>query len=220
MRLSGMSSALRQRAEPDGVGPDRDRQDGGYTIVEFIVAMGIFTVLLAIFMVGMVNMTKATVRTQNTADESQQSRKVFSTFDHNLRYSTAYNIPGQGASGNWYVEALQESETVGVPPTCIQYKVDVTGRTLQQRQWPSTTPVAGEAGWSTVAYWVQPTGTLPPFSMPPTDASFSKQRIQVQLSVSRKAGAAGVALNTTYIARNSTNGRLPTTAVCTGVTRS
>ena len=72
------------------------RDDSGMSLVELIVAMGIFSIVIAIFMAGIVTMTRNTVRVQVTSDASESVRRVFQRLDKQVRYADAINLPGSG----------------------------------------------------------------------------------------------------------------------------
>ena len=63
--------------------------DSGFTLVEMIVAMGIFAVLLAIFATAVQSFSATTVRTLRTSDQSTQARIVFNLFDKQVRAASA-----------------------------------------------------------------------------------------------------------------------------------
>ncbi|WP_158257173.1 PulJ/GspJ family protein [Kineococcus xinjiangensis] len=204
--------------------PLPERRDGGFTVVELVVAMSIFTVILAIFMAGVVSMTKSTVKAQNTSDESAQARKIFQTFDHQLRYADAVNWPNQAADGYWYVDFRTRATVAGAPSECVQFRLNTAERTLERRAW-KVAPTVTAPPWSTAASWVglPPAGTAP-FKLEVTSAEHQHQRLTVDLSVSRKSGQPGTRLHSTFVARNTTpmtrtNDPAPSAAVCTEVPR-
>src|SRR5690349_12465825 len=95
------------------------RDDSGFTLVEMIVAMGIFAMLLAIFATAVQSFSKSTVRALRTSDQTTQARVVFDLFDKQVRAASAISIPALSGV-DWYVEYLDET---GAASTCTQWVV-------------------------------------------------------------------------------------------------
>ncbi|WP_432487600.1 PulJ/GspJ family protein [Kineococcus sp. SYSU DK018] len=189
------------RRAPDPAGEDRD---GGFTLVELIVAMGIFTLVLAVFMSGVLVMYRDTNRSQAVASTSDALRKTFMTMDRQVRYAEGVNYPGL-VDGSYYVEFRSPSDG-GEPATCYQWRYDASAGTLAYRTWAAT----GSPGSS----WVQTAAGLltglssSPFTMlkaevttETTKVSYTRQRLQVQLAGARAGGAEQT--STTFVATNS-----------------
>ena len=76
--------------------PGSDRaclRTAGFTLVELVVAMGLFAVLLAVLMSAIIGMIGNLRKTQGIADASGQARVAFDRLDRQLRYATAVNRP-------------------------------------------------------------------------------------------------------------------------------
>ena len=71
----------------------QSRDESGMTLVELLVAMGIFSLVLAVFGAGVVSMTKSTARVSATSDVTNEARRAFSLLDKQVRYATAINSP-------------------------------------------------------------------------------------------------------------------------------
>lgn len=210
------------------------------TLVELIVAMGIFTVIIAVFMAGVVVMTRDTARAQAVSDAGTEVQGIFQRFDRDVRYASAINLPwfGSGAgAGSYYVEYLVSAVEGGTAPQCTQWRyVPGTGGkngVLQRRSWPDGSVPSPLPAWRTEASNVRNDLTQPaqrPFQMSVT----LKQQLRVVLDVGPgPAGAQarkGAGLDAFFVARNTTdltatrtdkNGdRLSDSPVCQGVGRS
>ncbi|NMM16799.1 MAG: type II secretion system protein [Cellulomonas sp.] len=198
------------------------------TLVELLVAMGIFVVVLAVFMAGVVSMTRTTARSQAVSDATSASRKVLDRFDKQVRYSTGINMPSSGLSGAYYVDFSMPAQIAGAAPVCIQWRFDPTAGTIALRSWTDSTPPTPTA-WSTVAINVRnPMPTKPPFRMIASNAATSQQSLVVYLDIGT-VSSPGVVVSTTYVARNTTDKTmtnqdlnldgLSDTPVCAGVPR-
>ena len=208
----------RRRAQPDV------RPDAGMTLVELIVAMGIFTIVIAVFMSGIVVMTRDTARAQAVADSGDGVRLAFQRFDKEVRYAAAINRPGFGSDGAYYVEYLTTAVEVGTPPICTQWRVVPGAKVLQRRSWNNTSP-ANATRWLTVTDNVRNdlsvTSQLP-FVFTPAGTVRLNQSLQVFLDVGNGAAGTdalkGAQLEAEFVARN-TDGTTPTnstteTTVC------
>jgi len=189
----------------------RDR-DEGMTLVELIVAIGIFTLVLVVFMGGVVMMTRGTVRADVTAASGDAVRLAFQRMERQVRYSESVNYPGTGASGRRYVEFRTGAAVSGTGQAmCTQWRWDPSTGDLQSRTWRD---VAGPTlpAWSTLITDVQTdpdhTAREYPFEVLAAVAGDNqpRQRLVLRLRVGDAAVGAGAASESTFVARNSSVG--------------
>jgi prepilin-type N-terminal cleavage/methylation domain-containing protein len=181
----------------------RHRADeGGYTLVELLVAMGLFGVLIAIYMAGIVQMTRSTVRVQNVTGSTDEARRAFDRFDHQLRYASAVNRPVE-VGNDWYLEFLTTA-TGTSSGQCTQWRLLSATDQLQLRTWPDVaTPVA--TNWVTVASHVvnDPNQVSQyPFGFHPADSTYNRQSLDLTLLVSN-GPTGGAQVKATFVARNT-----------------
>ncbi len=196
-------------------GQDDGHRDAGFTLVELLVAMGLFAVLLTVMMGAIGAMTTDLRKTNGVSEAADQARRAFDRLDKQVRYADAISTPGKVGS-DWYVEFLT-TDTQG-QHVCRQWRVEASTDRLQQRSWtPGTTP-SSTPSWATVAVGVvNDPVALPPFVAEPTAAD-SDQQLSIDLLVERGARPAGRAeTKTTFSARNTD---LTVTNFCKEVTRS
>lgn len=207
------------------------RDEDGMTLVELIVAMGIFVIVIAVFMSGIVVMTQNTARAQAVADSGDGVRVAFQRLDKEVRYAAAINQPGFGSDGAYYVEYLTTAVAAGAPPVCTQWRVVPSTRVLQRRTWNNTTPV-NASQWLTVTDNVRndlSVSSQLPFVFTPAGVVRLNQSLRVLLDVGNGPpgpdALKGAQLDAEFVARN-TDGTTPTnsasnTKVClTGMGRS
>lgn len=178
----------------------RPRDDSGYTLIELLVAMGLFTFLIVIFMSGIVQMTRSTVRVQNVTGSADEARRAFTRMDRQLRYASAVNRPVR-VGDDWYLE-FQTTSTGTTTGACTQWRLVDSGNRLQYRTWPDTgSPTA--SSWTTVASDVANDPTAqPPFSFAAADSTYTRQRVTLFLHVTDgQPGSAEV--RATFVARNT-----------------
>lgn len=201
--------------------------DGGFTLVELIVAIGLIAILFSIFSAGVVVMVHDQDRTRSVADAATQARKVFDTMDKAVRGAAALNQPV--LSGNdWYLEFLTSDVKNSGAPFCTQWRVDTATQTLQQRTWPNSTGTVTATPWLVLATNVvnKPAATPPPFTVVVANSVNVRQQLQVNLSITSPTGH-GAGLVSTLVARNTTTatqtnvlaGGVPINPVCTQVGR-
>ena len=185
------------RREPAGPPP---REDAGFTLIELIVAMFLFSLLLGIFMSGIVLMTRDTVRVQNISNTEDQARRAFDRFDRQLRYASAVYPPGR-VGDDWYFE-YQTTATGSSTAQCTQWRVQHSTQQLQVRTWDDATG-ASPSGWVSVASHVSndPTSEVP-FTFTPADNTYMHQQVGLLLEVSIGT-TTPVRLQVSFVARNT-----------------
>ncbi len=172
------------------------------TLIEMLVAMGLFTFLIGIFMAGIAAMTSVTVRTQASTDSGDEIRRTYQRLDKQLRYASAVNRPGL-AGGDEYLEFQTSAVGVGSDPVCTQWKLDSDADTLAFRTW-SDVDSATASAWTVVANRVRnDPATQPVFTFLPIDESHTKQRVEVFVDVQSLQGN-GSELRSTFVALNTT----------------
>lgn len=189
----------------DGEGRRARRREDGFTLVEMLVAMGIFSVVLAIFGAGVVSMTNATARVQATSDTTNEARRVFSQLDKQVRYASALNLPDR-VGDKWYVEFLTDAtgaSSAGMknPSICHQWRLDAGTDKLELRTWDAGTSTV--SSWRSVASYVMndPT-TEPPFSVTLSGVDKTRQQLDVALHLQR-GKAPEMRLTSQFVARNT-----------------
>jgi len=175
------------------------------SLVELLVALGIFGVVITVFMSGVVSMTRDTARALGVSDSTTSARKVLDLFDKQVRYSTSVNSPGFGAAGStspyYYVEYIGPAQAAAGTPVCAQWRFDRTGRTIAIRTWTdSATPLPST--WRILATNVRNAALNPPFVFAFAGGSLLSQQLTVTLDIG-PGSRAGANVSTTYVARNS-----------------
>ncbi len=199
----------------------RHGDDSGMTLIELIVAMGIFSIFLAMFGAGVVIMTKDTARTTATVDSVNQGRKAFSQLDKQLRSAAAINPP-MLVGNRWYVEFQTTSTgatTSGVrnPALCTQWRLDTATDLVQMRTWNVGDATA--SAWRTEATSAVNTTSQQPFVFTPTSSTVNRQQLAVDFFI--KKGSAPISeIESVLVARNSngstvTNANTSASRVCT-----
>lgn len=174
--------------------------DWGYTTIELLVAMGMFLVVITVFMSGLVVMTKSTARNQATADASDGLRRAFQQLDREVRYADSMNLPGAGGAGRTYIEFRQdENVSPSGVTTCIQWRWNPTEELLETRSWAAS--AATLPAFRTVATNI--VGATPIFTMVQASPQRPHQELIVNLTVQRPSLEREVSSQSTFVARNS-----------------
>jgi type II secretory pathway pseudopilin PulG len=186
------------------IADDRAGQSG-YTLVELIVAAGVFFIFVAILMTSIVSFTKGITRTEVTAEATNEGFVMFQTMDRQIRYADAINFPGNGSSGARYIEfRTQGATSISGVTTCTQWKWDKVKQILQVRSWPD---LAGSTAtpWATkLRNVIDSTATGYPFAMTPASMTGSTmQQLVLTVNAGNPDTGANTALSTTFVARNS-----------------
>ncbi len=201
---------------PAGPGRGND-SDAGFTLVELLVAMGLFLVLLTVFGVAVEAMTSDVRKTRGISEATDNVRLAFDRFDKQVRYAYAINAATR-VGNDWYVE-FDTVDTTGAR-VCRQWRLVAASQALQQRAWPAGTTPAIAPAWSTVAAGViNDPATEPPFTVAGTTVARRYQRLALDVVIQRSAGSVGrAATRSVFYGRNT--GPDTVTPVCTQVGRS
>jgi prepilin-type N-terminal cleavage/methylation domain-containing protein len=192
---------------------DRSR-DAGYTLVELLVAMGIFTVVLSVVMGGVMVMTVDLRKTSNQTDASDQVRNAVLRMDKQVRYADSIALPKKLGS-DWYVAF--ETKVSG-QDNCQGYRLLAATDQLQYRKIDNKSGT--DSGWRTVATNVVNDPTISaqqPFTLTSANGTtLLRQSLDVHLWASKGASAKGTAeTDIAFVARNSDSNSDP--AVCSSV---
>ena len=133
------------------------RGDGGTTLVEVLVGMGIMTTLMVMMTGAVLQVYRTTVSSETIATTQTQLHLALQRLDQSARYASGITAPNTTAVGGaWYVEYLGTDARTG-QAQCTQLRVvPVTGASpaagvLQLITWPPGSPPASGAQRQTVA---------------------------------------------------------------------
>ena len=180
-----------------------EKEDAGFTVIELVIALAIFSVFLTIVLSSIAAITKASSKVQVTAQSSSAELAAFQRLDHQIRYSDAINFPGVGSpSGDPYVEFRTPavSEASGIT-LCTQWRFDLTSHSLQQRTWndvAGATPGAWQTNLTNVA---NDGGAAYPFQLRPAVGAGAQQLVFTVDSGNVRI--TGAKIISTFVARNS-----------------
>ena len=199
-----MDCKLTDNLPPRDENPTAERQ-AGFTLIELSAAMGIFTVLVTVFLVAVAGLAQGTNTARNTASSSSGAMIVFQNLDRQIRYADAVNFSGAGPSGARYIEfrTPAANSATGVA-TCTQWRYVPGDQRVESRRWQNVTGVTLPA-WGNKVNGVTDLGGIEyPFSLIPASAAASAQQ-QLRLSLESGDPAVGgeTSINTVFVARNS-----------------
>jgi Tfp pilus assembly protein PilW len=187
----------------------RMRSDEGTSLIELVVGMSLLSIFMSMFTGAVVMMNNAENKAQAVSLTSTQLNQAFLNLDKTVRYATAISTPGQGTTGDWYVE-LRTTNTG--TDQCMQLRVDIATQQLQQRTWTVTNAVASSAsGWLPTASGIANGNAVSgaatqPFYLPPPLASAKFQQLRINLTSPSGSGSSATtsASSFTFTALNST----------------
>lgn len=189
-----------------GHGRGRDTtDDAGFSLIELMVAMSIFTIFIALILGTTIALAQAASRTQSIGQASNSTLAVFSTMDRQARYADSINFPGVAFDGNRYVEfRTPATSTASGEVMCTQWRFLVGEGRIESRQWADVTGATATA-WSTRVTNVIDDGANYPFTLIPAEglSGSSMQRFVVTVHAGNASMDAGSTMSTTFVARNS-----------------
>ena len=186
----------------------QSRRDEGFSLIELIVAMLVFTIFAIMLSTTLISFTRSTLTAQQTARTGQQILVAFSTIDSQIRYAESVNYPGPGAStGDMYVEWLTRAES---SPTrqdlCTQWRYSSAQKTIEYRRWNAADTTTAP-DWTLEISDVIDTGTTNyPFQLLPADDTPTGtllQQLVVTVSAGNENANAVTGTRTSFVARNS-----------------
>ncbi len=192
---------------PDNASDTQEARERGYSIIELIVSIGIFTLFIAMILSTVVALSQSSTRTQLVGENTNGAITVFGALDRQARYSDSINYPGAGPSGNRYVEFRTPAESAATHvTTCTQWMFDPAQKMIKSRTW-------ADASGSVATPWVvrltnviddQVAGSPYPFRLAPAGTNGSSmQQLVVALHAGNKALDAGAQFTSSFVARNS-----------------
>jgi type II secretory pathway component PulJ len=117
----------------------RKRGDDGMTMLELMVGMTLMMVFGAMFTAAIYLIHSTLNKSESITNSAAQLTTAFHTLDRTARYAAAVSQPGQGSSGDWYVE-LRTTNTGA--ETCTQLRINHVTMQLQVRTWRVVNSVA------------------------------------------------------------------------------
>ena len=188
----------------------RAQDDQGFSLLELIVALGVFSLFIAMAISTFSTIGNAVVTARSRANSATSVLDVFQTMDRQVRYADAINFAGLGPSGDSYIEfhVAASATTAGIA-TCTQWRyvpangtVGVPG-TIGFRHWnEGATP---PAGWQIKATDVDGAASgIYPFSLTPATAGVSTlQQIVLTITAGNTLPGNTTLASVGFVARNS-----------------
>ncbi|WP_256041414.1 type II secretion system protein [Cryobacterium sp. SO1] len=184
--------------------PQPEASEDGMTLLELVVAMGIFMIFIALILTTTVTLAQSATRAQMTAEASNSTLVVFGNFDRQARYADSVNYPGSGPSGARYVEFRTAGIAAAGTATCTQWRFVPSLSRLESRSWKDVSGVVLPGFTTKLTNVIDDGGATYPFTLTPANLTGAEMQ---QLTVTVHSGNAGLqaeaAMSTTFTARNS-----------------
>jgi prepilin-type N-terminal cleavage/methylation domain-containing protein len=201
------------RAEGVPVRDDEESSDAGYSLIELIVAMTIFTIFIAVFLAAVVGLARGTTQARASSESAGGVMLVFQNIDRQVRYADAINFPGaSSATGYRYIEFRTPASSMPTnETTCTQWRFLPDQKRIESRRWKDT-PGSVATPWATKLATVisKPDATYP-FALIPA-AGPSKQQLQLSIDAGLASGSGKTSISTSFVARNSSDTSVSNTA--------
>lgn len=180
----------------------RDREHG-YTLIEVMVAMGIFSVFLALFIAGVVTVSRASTQAKLDAQTSSAIGAALQRIERSTRYADAINRPGT-VGDNAYVEWRTDASSArSGATTCTQLRYDAEAGTIAMRAW-NVAQAPSTGAWSVLVTQVrgEATDTYPFAMVLAADGVSNYQGLTAHI-IAGLDDDAGTEVTTTVYAKNS-----------------
>ena len=175
----------------------------GFTLIELMVAMLVFSIFLAIVITSILGLTKSASRIQVAAVSSNQELAVFSSLDRQIRYADGINAQGSSANYTYFEFRTPSDSTASNLTTCTQWRYDPTLRTIANRTWTDGN-LGSATPWHVILNNVANDGG-PDYPFKFINASAGGSSLE-ELQLSLDAGSSairGAAITSIFVARNS-----------------
>jgi len=172
--------------------------------MELVVAMGIFTIFIVIFLGAVVSLARGTSQARITAESTSGVLTVFQNLDRQIRYSDSINYPGAGPSGNRYIEfRTPASSTVENVAKCTQWRYLPDRGRIESRSWPEAAGSVATPWTTKLTNVVSVAGVNYPFRLIPA-VDGTKQVLVLKVNAGTAGVDAGADIETKFAARNAT----------------
>jgi prepilin-type N-terminal cleavage/methylation domain-containing protein len=180
---------------------DRARRDAGFTLIELMVAMMVFSIFLAILTTSIIGLTRSATKLQVAAVSSNQELSVFSALDREIRYADGVNAQGTGATDTYIEFRIPSDSTASNVTTCTQWRYDPTAGTIASRTWPDGN-LGAATSWNVLLSNVANDGGANyPFQFIAAPSG-GLEEMQLQLDAGNTS-VKGALITSTFVARNS-----------------
>ncbi|MEU8819568.1 prepilin-type N-terminal cleavage/methylation domain-containing protein [Actinoplanes sp. NPDC048796] len=187
---------------------EREEKDGGYSLLELIVAMGIMSVVLVVVFGGIMQVYSAVNRTEGTSFARDQVAAAFRRLDTQLRYASWVSLKAEvPVGGRYYLE-------FALPTGCRQLVFDKDVLTLASWTAPGSpgkaTVVAGElAQMPDTPPFTVITPTQQPYATASAGADamgsgYTPEFYQIRLRLNATVGTTTIPFDTLFSAENTT----------------
>lgn len=182
----------------------RARADAGFSLLEVIVALGLFSVLLSIAVAGVISLNRVALATRLDAQTSSQTGIAVQTIDKSLRYAEAVNYPGTTGAGAYVEWRTSAASAASGVTTCTQLRYAPDKGTLAMRSWAAAAaPTTGT--WRVILSNVRgPASTTYPFVMIPAGSVSNYQGLAISILTGPNESA-GTETSATIYAKNSSS---------------
>jgi prepilin-type N-terminal cleavage/methylation domain-containing protein len=185
------------------VAGEQGTEQSGYTLIELLIAIGIFSVVLAVAGAGLISMTQATRKVTNIGDAGAQIDRSIKLMGRQIPFAQDINIPAATASDAYMSYDLVDKNGA---LQCYQWHLITSTDLLQYATWTSGSTAA--KSWITMSTGIinSPT-TQAPFAFPSPNtvgSTFTHQRVLIDLLSSKGGNPAGTSeVKATYVGANT-----------------
>lgn len=182
----------------------RARLDDGFTLLEVIVALGLFSVLLSIAVAGVMSLNRVALSARVDAQTSSQIGIAVQSVDKSIRYAEAVNYPGTTSSGAYVEWRTSAASAPSGVTTCTQLHYAPDSGTLAMRSWVATaSPTTGT--WRVILSKMRGTASITyPFVMIPAGSISNYQGLAISILTGPNESA-GTETSATIYAKNSSS---------------
>ncbi|GAA3895781.1 hypothetical protein GCM10022381_41620 [Leifsonia kafniensis] len=174
------------------------------TLIELIVAMGVFMIFIAMVLTTIVTLAQSATRAQLTAEASNASLTVFGSFDRQARYADAINTPGTSPTGKRYMEfRTPGNSSASGFTTCTQWRFNPALGRLESRSWKDIVGVSLPPFTTKLTNVIDDGGANYPFKLTLATSAVTMQQLTVTLHSGNAKLNAGALMSSTFVARNS-----------------
>jgi prepilin-type N-terminal cleavage/methylation domain-containing protein len=163
---------------------DRDRRDEGLTLIELLVAMFIFSIVLAVSYSVLITVQRQSRDISGREETVGQARIALQQMDRQIRSGNVLYNPNDTTDPGYLPLSMRVYTQANGDERCVQWQI--TNGLLRSRSWSPTWQTDGlVSGWGTVARGLQNPwpSTVQPFALQGSTTNYSSRLIDVTLLV-------------------------------------
>ena len=177
--------------------------DAGFSLIELVVAMFVFSVVAAVFLTSAIGMLRVTADAESRSRTASSIVTVTQLLDRQVRYADSINFPGTGTNNARYIEfRTPAGSSLSGFAECTQWRYLPAQARIESRTWRDSATPTLPAFTTRMTEVIDQGGVGYPFQLIPANPTESLAQ-RVQFTVTAGSVRTGSNSQLAFVARNS-----------------